>query len=251
MTSPARFAFRIDALARDAVPMRDLAAYLTDLVQLLGHYEAVHLLGVRDGSLELQYVVDEEAVQDVIDRVEGAHGSGSDPTARRAYRNIDKRLKGHDSGAVIVQQVGPGQQQTVLDIPGALAPDLSLPAVWSSGTVDGIPTGVGGRQVDPDWMPVRLHDTGASLRCEARPPVAIEIGQFLLRKPIRAVGRGRWVRDEQDGWSLDKFQIVSFEELDDRPLAEVLPDLRRIYAETDWAEMDDPVGSLARLRESP
>lgn len=250
MTSRSKFAFRIDSLSRDEVPMRDLAAYLTDLVHLLGHYEAVRFLGVRDGSLELRYEVDDGAVGDVDERVKEAQTSIGDPTARRAYRNLDKRLKGHRSSAEIVGHLGAERRRTVLEIPGALDTESPIPAVWSEGRVDGIPTGIGGKQIDPDWMLVRLHDAGASLRCEARPPVAIKIGQYLLKKPIRATGKGRWVRDENDGWSLDRFQIETFEELDDRSLAEIVPELRKVYEDTDWANMEDPIDSLARLRDS-
>ena len=250
MTSRSSFAFRIDSLSRGDVPMRDLAAYMTDLVQLLGHYDAIRFLDVRDGSLELRYEVEDGAVGDVDERVKEAQASTGDPTARRAYRNLDRRLKKHRSSAAILRCSGSREGRAVLEIPGALDADTPIPAVWSEGRIDGIPTGIGGKQVDPDWMLVRLHDAGASLRCEARPPVALAIGRYLLKKPIRATGRGRWIRDEDDGWSLDRFQIEAFEELDDRSLAEIVPELRDVYKETEWADMEDPVGSLARLRDS-
>ena len=45
--------------------MRDLAACLTDLAELLGHDESVHFQEVREGSVEVAYDVDSPSVEPV------------------------------------------------------------------------------------------------------------------------------------------------------------------------------------------
>ena len=101
--------------------------------------------------------------------------------------------------------------------------------------MDGIPTGIDGRALDPEWVPVRIADSGTIVNCEAKQPTAIEIARCFLKTPIRACGQGRWVHDDDKGWRLDKFRIEQFDLLDSRPVAELVGEMRELYAGTDWA----------------
>ena len=149
---------------------------------------------------------------------------------------------------MLTEQTGRAPR-TLIEIPGAREEvEERLPILWEAGTVDGIPTGVGGRLLDPEWVSVRIVDSGTVVNCEARPPTAIEIARHLLTTPIRVAGKGRWVHDEDKGWRLDKFRIEQFDALDSRSLAEVVGEMREVYARTDWARMDDPLGELHGIR---
>ena len=145
---------------------------------------------------------------------------------------------------MVTEQTGKAPR-TLIEIPGAREEaEERRPILWEAGTVDGIPTGVGGRLLDPEWVPVRIADSGTVVNCEARPPTAIEIARHLLTTPIRVGGKGRWVHDEDRGWQLDRFQIEQFDVLDSSPVAHLVGEMREVYAGTDWARMDDPIGEL-------
>ena len=228
--------------------MRDLAAYITDLADLLGNHDAVHCHEIRDGSMEVVFDVESSSTESVAERMLDARHSTAEPSARNAWRNLNQRLK-RDGASGMVTELAGRAPRTLIEIPGVREEaEERLPILWEAGTVDGIPTGVGGRLLDPEWVSVRIVDSGTVVNCEARPATAIEIARHLLTTPIRVAGKGRWVHDEDKGWRLDKFRIEQFDVLDSRPLAEVVGEMREVYARTDWARMDDPLGELHGVR---
>lgn len=234
-------------MSKEEISMRDLAAYLTDLAELLGHHESVHFQEVREGSVEVTYDVDLASLEPVTCRLLDACHQAGDPAARSAYLSLNQRLKRDRSSGIIMEQ-SETDLRPLVDIPGMLEETAErFPVLWEAGTADGTPTGVGGRRLDPDWVSVRLDDSGNLLNCEARPPIAIEIAHHLLTAPIRAHGKGRWVHDEQ-GWRLEKFRIEHFETLDPRPIAALVGEMRELYTESDWATVDDPIDRMAQLR---
>ena len=247
MNGRRKHVFRIEGLSKEAIAMRDLASYLTDLAELLGHPDSVHFQEVREGSVEVAYEIDSQSTELVIGRLIDARDETGDRPARNAYLNLNQRLKRDGSSGTILELVE-SEHRTLVAIPGALEEETERPpALWEAGIVDGTPTGVGGRRLDPDWVAVRLDDSGHPLSCEARPPVAIAIAHHLLSTPIRAHGKGRWIHDEE-GWKLDKFRIEHFDPLDSRPMADLISEMRGIYADTDWAQVDDPIDQLHQLR---
>ena len=224
--------------------MRDLAAYITDLAELLGNHDSVHCHEIRDGSVEVVFDVEPSSTESVVERLLDARHPVGEPSVRSAYRNLNQRLKRDGASGAVMEQTG-RMPRTLIEIPGVREElEERLPILWEAGTLDGIPTGVGGRLLDPEWVPVRIVDSGTLLTCEARPPAAIEIARHLLTTSIRVGGKGRWVHDEDKGWRLDKFRIEQFDVLDSRPLAHLVGEMREIYAGTDWARMDDPLGEL-------
>ena len=244
MSDRLRHVFIIETLSKQTLAMRDLAAYITDLAELLGNHESVHCQEIREGSVEVVFDVDSPSIGPVIERMLDARDPAGEPTARAAYRNLNQRLKrDRASGAIVAQTEA--AVRTLIEIPGVREEAIEkLPILWEAGTVDGTPTGVGGRLLDPEWVPVRIVDSGSVVNCEARPPIAIEIARHLLTAPIRATGRGKWAHDDDKGWRLEKFRIERYELLDSRPVAELVGEMRELYAGTDWARMDDPVSHL-------
>ena len=244
MSDRHRHVFKIETVSRETLAMRDLAAYITDLAELLGNHESVHCQEIREGSVEVVFDVESPSMEHVIGRLLDARDPHGESSARRAYRSLDQRLRRDKSSGVIMEQAGT-ELRTLIEIPGIRdATEPRQPILWEVGTVDGTPTGVGGRLLDPEWVPVRIADSGLVVNCEARRPTAIEIARHLLTTPIRVGGKSRWVHDEDKGWRLDKFRIEQFEVLDSRPMAELVSEMRELYASTDWARMDDPIGQL-------
>ena len=244
MSDRRRHVFKIEPLSKDTLAMRDLAAYITDLAELLGNHDSVHCHEIREGSVEVVFDVEPSSTEPVIERMLDARHPAGEPSARNAWRNLNRRLKRDGSSGVIMDQTATAVR-TLVEIPGVREEvEERLPILWEAGTVDGIPTGVGGRLLDPEWVPVRIADSGTVMHCEARAPTAIEIARHLLTTPIRVGGKGRWVHDEDKGWQLDKFRIEQFDVLDSSPVAHLVGEMRGVYAGTDWARMDDPIGGL-------
>ena len=233
-----RHVFRIETLSKDALAMRELAAYITDLAELLGNHDSVHCYEIRDGSVEVVFDVEASSTESVVERMIDARHSTSEPSARNAWRSLNQRLKRDGASGMVTEQTGRAPR-TLIEIPGVREEvEERLPILWEAGTVDGIPTRVGGRLLDPEWVPVRIVDSGTVVNCEARPRTAIEIARHLLTAPIRGAGKGRWVHDEHKGWQRDKFRIEQFDVLDSRPVAVLVGEMREIYAATDWARRD-------------
>ena len=156
--------------------------------------------------MEVVFDVESSSVGPVIERMLDARKPAGEPTARTAYRNLNQRLKRDGVSGVIVEQTQTAVR-TLIEIPGVREEAKEkLPSLWETGTVDGTPTGVGGRLLDPEWVPVRIADSGTVVNCEARPATAIEIARHLLTAPIRAAGKGKWVHDDDKGWRLERVQ---------------------------------------------
>ena len=58
MNDRRRHVFKIEALSKETLAMRDLAAYIMDLAELLGSHESVHCQEIRDGSVEVVFDVE-------------------------------------------------------------------------------------------------------------------------------------------------------------------------------------------------
>lgn len=118
--------------------------------------------------------------------------------------------------------------------------------VGEAGVIDGVVVRVGSRD---NTIPVWLKDAEGTIhKCEAGSAVALELVRQYLGKPIRVSGQGDWQRGE-DGWSMEKFEISSWEPLDDTPIAEMLNAARRVDG-NGWNDVDDPIKEHLNLRES-
>jgi hypothetical protein len=169
MSDRRRHVFRIEPLSKDTLAMRDLTAYITDLAELLGNHDSVHFHEVRDGSVEVVFDVEASSTESVVERMLDARHSTGEPSARNAWRSLNQRLKRDGASGMLTEQTGRAPR-TVIEIPGAREEvEERLPILWEAGTVDGIPTGVGGRLLDPEWVSVRIVDSGTVVNCEARP----------------------------------------------------------------------------------
>ena len=67
MSDRLRHVFIIEALSKETLAMRDLAAYITDLAELLGSYESVHFHEIREGSGEVVLDVKSPSMEPVIE----------------------------------------------------------------------------------------------------------------------------------------------------------------------------------------
>ncbi len=113
-----------------------------------------------------------------------------------------------------------------------------------AGTLDGVLIRIGGRD---DIVPAHLRDGETVHICSAARGMARRLAIHLYGPVLRVRGEGRWERDAGGAWSMKRFTITGFEELDDVPLPEIVERLRRVEG-SGWDVVDAPSAELRRLR---
>ena len=245
MTQAREFRFRIDAYTPETMPMARLAEYMTELALILGEPASVHFVRLEESSTVLVHKIEGEAVPKVEDRVAMLRRGEAPPEAMAAYRRINRRLRQDNGVGILTEDTG----TEVIAFPGRdEVQPVTFGAFNQEGNLDGIVIRLGGRQ---ELVPVHLQ-AGPTIhsRCVARRAVAKRLGSHIFGPELRVHGVGRWYRDEDGSWMLDRFTITDFEVLDDEPLSAVVARLRDIPG-SEWSEIDDPWGELDRIRNGP
>jgi hypothetical protein len=225
--------------------MSRLAEYMADLATLLGETGNVHFLCVEEGSTKLAYVVEEEAILKVDERVTLVRSGEGPADAIRAFGTINRRLR-EDNGTGEITERGSGAK--IIKFPGRDAvEEKTYGHVTQQGSLDGEVIRVGGTK---DIVSVHLQSGRSQYHCTASRGVAKALAEHLFTGQVRVFGVGRWLRSEAGHWSVERFQVQRFEALDDRPLSAVLADLRAIPG-ADWRDAPDLWGELDILRNGP
>jgi hypothetical protein len=245
MADQFRYIFKIEGRYKIAtLPMERLAQYMADLSKMLGEPERVHFVELRESSIGLVHVVEPEFSHAIDERLDAIERGVADATSMSAYRALDKKLRADESFATYATERGPA---TVLRFPGTLGPE---PVVYNGipqrGSVDGTIIRVGGVRDD---VPITvLAGGGLQRNCVASKPLAKELARHLFEGELRLYGTGKWARDEDGIWTLHRFHITNFEELDARPLTAVIHELRSLPIEWEgedlWRAAKDLRGDL-------
>ncbi len=235
------YRFVIDAYTPDTLPMARLAEYMADLARLLGRTERVHFVRLDAGSAALAHRVDPEAAPEVRNRLHALKRGEAPEDAARAFKTLDRRLA--DDDAVGSLREGGGAE--VIRFPGRERPQpLTFGAFNQPGVLDGVLIRVGGRD---DTVPVHLRDGETVHMCNATRDMARRLAVHLYGPTLRVRGDGRWERDADGVWTMKRFNIAEFDELDDAPLGEIVGRLRDVEG-SGWKRVVDPPSELGRLR---
>jgi hypothetical protein len=238
---PVEQRFIVDGLTPETLPMERLAEYLSDLAKLVGCREAVHFRAIEAGSAVLVWQVDESAVAAITARL-AAVGAGAAPDeAMRAYRMLNRKLAA-DKATARLDQDG----ATVIRFPGSTVEVVGTFGPFAQrGSLEGMVVRIGGLD---ETAHVTLED-GATVwaRCETNRELASDLARFLYQGRVRVHGVGRWHRDEQGAWHLDRFKIENFEPLEGASIRETVERLRAIPG-NEWAKLPDPWRVLRELR---
>lgn len=235
--------FKIDAFTPDDLPMARLAEYMADLAALLGEPTSVHFVRIEDGSAVLVQKIDEDAVPQVGERTRQVRRGVGPPDAMDAYRRVNRRLRQDNGIGILSDQDG----AEIIKFPGREAVEpVTFGAFNQEGTLDGLLIRLGGTG---DPVPIHLQATDRRYnQCFATRELAKALGRYIFGPEIRAQGLGRWHRDEAGNWVLDRFQINSFEVLEDQSLSAVVAQLRDVPG-SEWPNLKDPWAELDRLRD--
>ena len=236
------YRFVIDAWDPARLPMARLAEYMSDLAGLFGQPDRVHFDRLETGSAVLVQHVDDAAIRAVRERLDVANGVAPADDIAKSIDAINLRLA-EDQAIGSLHDAGGAE---VLRFLGRDRPTLpSFGPLRQDSTCDGVLIRVGGKD---DTVPVHLDDRGTIHVCNADREMARRLAPHLYGGPLRVHGSARWERRSDGNWRLRRFDIKDFEELDDRPLAEVVQQLRSIPGSA-WGAIGDPVAELRRIRE--
>lgn len=224
------------------MPLGWLAAYLTDLANLLGEDKSVHLVKLEKGSTVLVNLIEREAEPKVRERLAAVERNDGPPEAMKAAKNINERLRKDNAKGEIIDPAG----DNLIVFPGC---EQGEPLIYGPfnqpGVVVGVPTAIGG---DSDPVPVHIKGPqGVTYNCWAKRDIAKAIAEHLFTTAIRAEGIARMMRNGAGEWETVRFTIKGFKPLSDATLRETIDELRAIPAE--WKKKEDPLEELTDIRQ--
>ena len=241
MTAGWEYRYVIDVFTPETLPMARLAEYMRELACLFGEPAHVHFARLEAGSAVLVSRVDAPAAPKVASRVLGLRDGSASEDVRRAYRLLDNMLERDNAVGRLLDDSG----AEVIVFPGRTRPKpLTYGPFTQDGTLDGVLTRIGGRGAKTVYA--HLDDGTRQYPCTLARDLARQMAQHLF-SPVRVNGRGRWMRDADGTWQLERFRIFSFELLDDASLLEVVARLRAV-SDNDWRSVRNPLRQLEDLR---
>ena len=224
--------------------MARLAKYMSDLAAILGQPEKVHFVRLESGTVTLVQRIDEEAEPEARARARASKTGEGPSEAVKAYRSLNRRLLDDNATGMLNDDADTG----ILEFPGrkqAESLTLTFGPFNQEGSLDGVVIRVGGVR---DQVPVALESANQHLtHCLASRAVAKELARHLFDPEIRVYGKGRWSRDKEGTWTLDRFVIDYFEVPGGEPLSAVLARLRDVPG-SEWPKSPDPWGELREQR---
>jgi len=234
------YRLRIDAFTPETLPMARLAEYMADLAVFLGQQERVHFVRLEKGSTVLVQSIEWEAIPKVRERVLSVRQREGPPEALKAFDSIDKRLAQDNATGALVEPTG----ARIIQFPGRNRPKpLVFGPFNQRGALEGVLIRVGG---ESDPVPVHLQEADTIYICSASRSTAKQLAPHLFTSVLRVHGNGRWHRDSNGEWIMDRFAIADFEVLKEAPLAELVARLRAIKGPL--SRLEDPLAELQRLR---
>jgi len=240
MSKYKKIKLKIEGFTPHTLSMARLAEYIKALAALLGTENDVHFERVAKGSAALVSLVNEPEYPTVRDRIAAAEAGTAPVEAIRAYRDLRALLRQDRVPAKFLDDSG----KKIITF---AKPDVEEPLfgpVTQEGTLEGVLIKIGGRD---ETVPVHLQDEKRFYKCNTTRQIARQLAPYLFAGPIRVFGKGRWIRDECSEWHLEFFQIATFEPLDDKPLPNLIENLRDV-PDSGWDKMHDPLGELSRIR---
>ena len=246
MLKPYQYKFRIDAFRPDSIPMSRLAQYMSDIAEMLGSQSQVHFVKIEPGSMAIVKNVEYEAHPKVLKRIDQVRAKDAPELAQKAFVAINEKLKEDNASAELIlpEEVSPANAR-ILKFPGhKQIAQLAYGPFNQEGTLEGLLIRIGGLG---DSVPVHLQEENDTIHmCEARREIAIKLGPYYLKCPIRVSGTGRWFRNENGRWEMKTFRVSDFVPLKNEKLSEALDRIRSRKGRL--AIIEDPIAEVEEIR---
>lgn len=246
MSDRHEYRLRIDVFSVESLPMSRLAEYMTELARLLGEQERVHFSCLEPGSAVLVSSVEDPAAPKVGERLNKVREGHGPKDAMQAYKALDTLLAKDNAVASLTSEDG----AEIIAFPGRTRPKpIRYGPFREEGSLDGVVIRLGGRD---ESIPILLVDAeGAVYPCQTTVELSKQLAPYYRGATVRVYGSGKWVREENGSWTLQQFDITSFEVIDDTPLMDVVAKLRAVEG-SEWgkdAALSDVLG--LRREEGP
>lgn len=237
---PREYRFEIDAFSPETIPLARLSQYLADVARMMGQEDSVHLSRIAKGSTVPIISVDWEAEPKIRERLYAVKVNEGPAEARRAYKEINKRLVEDNASGVLIDPTS----TKVIRFPGrdgANQPQFG--PILQSGVFQGIMIKLGGEN---DPVPIHLEDGDEKHIVLASRRIAKELSSHLFTSVIRVEGTGRWQRNRMGDWEMLSFTVARFDVLREGDFRSNVEALRAIPAA--WKDSADPLADLMALR---
>ena len=217
--------FVIPGYTPETMPLGRLIEYLQQMTLILGDPESLHLVAIKDGSVEPILHAPKAVALQAKDRARRI--STGDGTRKQidAYNKVRRMLR-RDAPRIDRPALLRSDERVLLEIPAAPEEVGVLSGIRQATTIDGQLIRVGGAGEDAALqlqdMQGRIHSGFTAKRALAK-----ELAR-LLWEPVRLSGIGIWQRTAEGEWCLERMQIQSYETLEDEDLSLVIERLRSL-----------------------
>lgn len=221
---PVEYLFSIDAFTPDSIPMERLAKYLTALSKLYGHTERTHFTGISEGSAVLHAAIEPTEAPKVEARLNDIRLGSGTKDAMAAKQELEDLLA-NDNAVGALTMAGSGH--VVLPFIGRNRPKpLILPPFREDTSVDGVLVSIGGKDKSSHAIleDGNLSHTGITMSRD----MARDLAPLLYGPTIRLFGNGRFERRANGDWKMTEFKVSRYEQLDGKPISEILTAIRAI-----------------------
>lgn len=232
--------FRIDALTPETLRLSRFVDYVDALRGVFGGADEVYFQKVRKGSAVLEFAVPQKAAQRIDKRLRLLGSADMPADMAKQWASINRMLRRDGASARLMRKGGP----LLAQFTGIRTPLAQEAIVHENGTLDGIVVGV--RGID-DSVPVWLKtDDGVVQKCNAKRNIARQLAP-LFDTYVRVSGKGKWRRGDDARWTLEEFDIQSFEQLDETPLVQQVQGIQAIE-DNGWNALEDAQAEWRKLR---
>lgn len=219
--------------------MARLAQYMAEYASLLGSTEHVHFDRVQEGSLELHAYAPADYVAVISPRVRAASMGDDTVPGYSPWKKLNDFLAQDGLKAELPLPKG-GE---VISFPGRTHDSKAIRTVTQATSIQGRLVKLNG---GGDVVHVGLEmDSDLPAKISVDVTISHQLAPYW-HKFVRLSGDGKWKRDENGRWILDRLHAKSFEPLEDIPLGEVLDRLRQIIPPGSGKDIIDAVDELRR-----
>lgn len=246
MSDDKKLTFYIDAYSPATIPMAKLAEYMADFAALLGKEHGVHFDHLEPGSTKIVSRIEYEDAPKVTNRLRDISRGNLTKETAKLMAQIDERLANDNAVGRIYEQNEDGEAVAqLIEFPGRTRPKpQSYGPFNQEGSLDGVLIAVGGKD---ETAHIRLQNGDITYSsCETNRALARELAKHLF-EPVRINGTGRWIRETDGQWSLQRFRIQSFSALENSSLRDTVDALRAVQG-SGWKDISDPLAELDNLR---
>jgi hypothetical protein len=245
------FRFRIDAWTPETIPMARLAEYMTQLAAMFGERERVHFDRLEAGSAVLVQRTEAVAYNKVTARLEAIRQERAPKDALAAFNRIDSMLADDNAVGQLTDEMT-AASAVILQFPGRERPKaLRYGPVLQNGTIEGVLVKIGGiDQTVPVHIQREYRERGEEKDiaiCNTSREMASKIAPHLFGSVLRLTGEGKWFREQDGTWTLDRFNIHAIEVLDDTSIASLVEKMKTVEGNR-WKEIEEPLAELAKIR---